>query len=177
MKSGMSITKDNTRKLVADMLRLTDYDVLVGIPADKAQRKDGDPMSNAELGYVHENGSPAANIPARPFLAPGIVAAKGKIENYFRQAGEAVLASDPARMLRAFSAAGQAAASAAQMHIRQGIPPPLAASTVAARRRRSKGSKYRRKATSASDTTPLIDTAQMLRSITYVVRRGKGRFR
>ena len=67
-------------------------------------------------------------------------------------------------------AAGQSAATAAQTRIREGIAPPLAQATVTARRRRSKGAKYRRKATSPSEVTPLIDTGQLLRSITYVFR-------
>jgi len=180
MKSGTVTVRNNLEAVVASMMQLTKIEVLVGIPAPKTDRKDEDGITNAELGYIHEHGAPEVNIPSRPFLRPGIVDARQKIEKYFRQAGDAAFASDHERMLRAFSAAGQSAASAAQARIRAGIPPPLKASTVAHRRKRSKGSKYRRVATRPSQVTPLIDTGQLLRSITYVLRkqthRGQGRF-
>ncbi|PWT77530.1 MAG: hypothetical protein C5B60_02535 [Chloroflexi bacterium] len=66
--------------------------------------------------------------------------------------------------------AGTLAVRSVTRRIQSGIPPPLAESTVRRRRQRSPGSRYRRQATQASDTTPLIDTAQMLRSVTWVIR-------
>jgi hypothetical protein len=73
-------------------------------------------------------------------------------------------------------AGGQAAVSGIKVRIVAGIPPPLSPVTVARRRIRSAGSSYRRRATTASDTTPLVDTAQMLNSVSFVLRfRGRNR--
>lgn len=172
MKNGLEMVQDNMKAVLASFQRLTQQEVLVGIPAVKASRDSGG-MTNAALGYIHETGSPAANIPARPFLRPGIRDAKDKIAKYFRQAGDAALAGDAERVTRAMGAAGQSAASAAQARIRAGIPPALKPGTISNRRRRSKGSSYRRKATTAAEVTPLIDTGQLLRSITFVVQKAR----
>lgn len=175
MKSGTILKRDNLGKIAAQIRNLTGLGVLVGIPAEKTDRPgDSSGMTNAAIGYVQENGSPAANIPERPFLAPGIKDATDTTVKYFRQAGEAAMKGDRDLVDRCLAAAGIAAVSAVQARIRDGIPPALAPATVRARRRRSKGSSYRRKASSASDTTPLIDTHEMLQSITYIVRDGKG---
>ena len=40
----------------------------VGILGDKNQRKDGDPLTNSEIGAIHEYGSPAQGISQRSFL-------------------------------------------------------------------------------------------------------------
>lgn len=173
MKSGVQLLTDKTKGLLASLALLTKREVLVGIPSDKTQRKDGEGLTNAALGYIHETGAPEANIPARPFLVPGVRKAQDKIAKYMRQAADAALKGDTERVTRAMGAAGQAAASSAQMTIREGIAPPLAQATVTARRRRSKGSKYRRNATTPSQTTPLIDTGQLLRAITWVIREAK----
>lgn len=175
MKSGVTMKQDNLARIAGQIRKLTGLAVLVGIPAEKTDR-DGDNsgMTNAALGYIHENGSPAANIPARPFLAPGIREASPKVTGYFRQAGQAAMDGDQDKVDRCLAAAGIEAVNAVQSLITSGIAPELKPATVRARRRRSTGSSYRRKATSASEVTPLIDTGELLRSITHIVRSGKG---
>ncbi len=61
--------------------------VLIGIPAEKSARS-GSAMDNATLGYIHEYGAPEANIPARPFLGPGIEASEAMIVTEMRRAAE-----------------------------------------------------------------------------------------
>jgi hypothetical protein len=51
--------------------QLSNKDVLVGIP-DSAPERTDTPITNAQIGYVMETGSPAHNVPARPFLVPGV---------------------------------------------------------------------------------------------------------
>lgn len=155
---------DKIRKAIQELSRKS---ILVGIPAEKDARDDG-PMGNAALGFIHEHGSPAANIPARPFLAPGIEAAQDQITGYLEKAAVAALNGQPFEEF--FRQAGQAAVNSVDARIRAGIPPPLTPGTIAGRRRRSAGSDYRRKASSATDVTPLIDTGALLGSITYIIR-------
>jgi hypothetical protein len=52
--------------------------VLVGVPESKAARDDPS-ANNAYLAAIHENGSAARGIPARPFLRPGVNKAQPQI--------------------------------------------------------------------------------------------------
>lgn len=45
-----------------------EYVTRVGVLGGKVSRHDGGPMTNADIGVVHEFGSESANIPARSFL-------------------------------------------------------------------------------------------------------------
>ena len=55
------------------MASLAKTHILVGIASGSKgdARTDGGPK-NHELGFIHEYGSPSSNIPARPFLIPGV---------------------------------------------------------------------------------------------------------
>jgi hypothetical protein len=74
---------------------------------------------------------------------------------------------------------GQQVADDVRLRITEGIPPPLKDATIIARARRKnayKNAKRRRRATLRAaaveaGATPLLDTAQYLKSITYVLRR------
>lgn len=172
MVDGVTETVNLTKELAAALKLLTKRQVLVGIPentADVHPDREGT-ISNAVLGYLFENGSPATNMPARPWLKPGVEAAQGQINARLEGAGRAALAGDASGVEQQLAAAGVDTVSVIKNRITAGIPPPLAQSTVNARRRRSPGSKYRRKATSADDTTPLYDTGNFVASINYVIR-------
>ncbi len=158
----------DTDAIMRALQKLAKLQVLVGIPSEKNTRTDG-PIGNASLGYIHEMGSPARNIPARPFLKPGIENSKDKWTDYLEQACKAALAGKEGVMQRALEAAGQTAVNSVKGTITAGIPPPLKPATIAARKRH-KGGKGLRKALAAGGATPLIDSGQLLNSITYVVR-------
>jgi len=136
--------------------------VRIGIPQD-SKRKGGDPMDNATLGWIHETGSPAQNIPARPFLRPGVTGSRDQWEPYLRQAAEAAYRGDETVMDQALNAAGGFARDAVKLTITDRIPPPVTEQTV--RRSTSTG----RRTGPVSGAVPLVDTAQLLNSITYVV--------
>ena len=167
----MPVTTNDLSANIAQALRaLSRRRVLVGVPAANNQRTDGK-IGNAALAYIHNYGAPEANIPARPFMEPGIEDAQPAIKTAFEYATRAALQGNVEKVDANLDIAGTKAVNAIHARIQAGIPPPLKPATVAARRRRSKGSAYRRKATSASDTTPLIDTGELLKSITYVVEK------
>jgi phage gpG-like protein len=139
--------------------------VMVGIPAEDADRKGGE-ITNAQLGYIHEFGAPEVNIPARPFLAPGVKGAREEITAQLKKAGQAVLAGNAEAVDRALNAAGIVAQNAARQKIQAGPFVPLKPATIYQRQHR--------KVAPRSGEQPLIDTGQLRTSITYVVRRVKG---
>jgi hypothetical protein len=178
--------------------------VLVGIPADTTERrmtayqeahnmlrggKAPESINNAALGYIHEFGSPARNIPGRPFLVPGVKNSRGRWEKYLRQVAKAALEGQDGIMDRALNAAGQVAVDAVKATITAGIPPPIKPASMAARARHRLGGGANAAAREAyrgfheryeagietsvtgGGVTPLIDTAQLLNSITYSVEK------
>lgn len=154
-------TVDGVAALMKALHALTGQDVLVGIPSTATARKEkGEAADNAMLGYIHEFGAPAANIPARPFLVPGVAAAADKINERFRKAAEAALTRDPGGVARNMVGAGMAAAASVKSLINDGIAPALSERTLAARQ--AKGYK---------GTKPLVRTGQLRNSITYVMRK------
>jgi hypothetical protein len=165
--SGVMVLVDHTKQLAAALKALATNKVLVGIPQENDPRP-GEPIGNASLAYIHNLGSPARNIPARPHIVPGIAKSKDRWLPKLEQAAHAALAGEPLLMRRHLGEAGQLAVNAITQTIQAGIPPPLAQATVDRRRIRTPGSKYRRKARTAADVTPLIDTADYLHAITWV---------
>jgi len=171
---------DNSAKVIAAIKRLADSAVLVGIPVDKAPR-DTKGINNATLAYIHTNGDPAHNIPARPFLEPGIKVVRGQIVGQLKQAGSYALKGDEDSMVAQLNAVGMVASQSAKNMITQGLSPPLKAATIAARLRRTGRGQTMMRAIKKSGTSiaawgavnmkPLYDSGQILRAITYVVRR------
>jgi hypothetical protein len=156
-------TKSNTAQFRKALEGLLKREVLVGIPAANAAR-DPEPgekavATNALLGYVHEYGSPAKNIPARPFLHPGIANARADIEVHMKKAGQLALAGKSDEIGQELEKVGLIAQVSVQKKITDGPFEPLKPATLAARRRRGR-----------TGDRPLLDTGQLRRAITYVVR-------
>lgn len=164
-KLGMTTTVDKVDDLVRSVERLASREVLVGIPAGSARAPEpgekGQPLDNATIGYIMENGSPAANIPARPFLVPGIRSAQDQIADKLGQAAKAALTGSDVLVDAKLTAAGLVAENAVKRKITDGPHTPLAPGTIAGRRRRKPP---------RMGTKPLIDTGQLRRSVTHVIR-------
>jgi len=186
----LRVETDRTDQLQAVVDDLSRIEVLIGIPSDRDQphytesgqraggddterrRDDGEGgiQSNATLGYIHEHGAPSANIPPRPWLGPGVEESKADWLRYMQRAAEAALSlnNDSQSLLdRGLHAAGMTAVSSVKGRIVDGLQPALSPRTIAARRSRTPS----RQARTSDDVTPLVDTAQMLNSITYVIKR------
>lgn len=160
IKLGLSKKKDLTPVLLKSVKLLTERQVLVGVPDVKADREDKG-INNAALAYIHDQGSPAQNIPARPFLGPGIKDAKLEIQRRLEQVAKIALRGAIRQDIeRGLSAVGMTAQSAVRNRITKGPFAVLKPATLAARRRRGR-----------RGTKPLIDTGQLRNSITYVVRK------
>ena len=198
--SGVTKTIDNVGKLVERVSALSQNEVLVGVPEDKATRKKGT-ITNAALAQIHEFGSPAHNIPARPFLYPGIRKVRSQIVAMMRKAAKDALTSSGDRnsSLLALQKIGMLARNSVVNEITNPQPPfvPLKAATIRARLRRTQAGRRKLRdikeggqaagmsmsealnayGKASWDTGgaglnihPLIDTGQLRASITYVVR-------
>ncbi len=161
------VTKDRTGELLKAIVALTQREVLIGIPADAPARtpEPGEPAppSNALIGYKMETGDPEMNLPARPFLVPGVEAIKDKAIARLKKAGEDALKGDLGKVDQALHAVGLMGQSSVQAKITDGPFVPLAPRTLAQRRARGR-----------TGDRPLIDTGQLRRSVNYVIRtKGK----
>jgi len=192
VSGSLKLRVDKLSALVKGINALTRKDVLVGVPeADATRSDDGstEAMNNATLAYIHDNGSPAANIPARPFMGPGIKAVQPKLEERLKAATNAALDGQIQKIEPQLEAAGLIAQTSIKKTINDGEFAPLAASTIA-NRFRSRQTKSQRKAEleylemvangvpeelaqNVAGIQPLVNTGQLRNSINYVVRGDK----
>jgi hypothetical protein len=185
----VSVQKYSRRDALKRSLEaLTRKEVYVGIPAENSSRPGDGSINNAELLYIHthgvrrkamrdemdammdtgmpysqahklyirEHGSPMLSIPPRPVLQPAIEDNKEYIGQLLAEAGKAILQGDAAAGETKLHNAGDFAAAAAQGWFEnpQNGWPPNSPRTI-----RRKGSDQ-----------PLVDTGEMRKAITYVVR-------
>lgn len=192
---AVKMTQDNLDAVLKSIAALVQQEVLVGVPDSTAGRKDdGQPISNAEIGYIMETGSPANNVPARPHLVPGVEHVLPAVTKQLERGVGAALDGKVEKVDQQLHAAGMLAVSSVQLTIRNNIPPPLAPSTIA-NRYRQRGTKSQRKSEkdyaalidagaqaagvslaeiqSAAGIIPLINSGEYVASIKYVVRRRK----
>lgn len=152
--------------------------VLVGIPEDKSQRQaDADgtmpPIGNAAIGYIQEHGSPANNIPARAFLVPGLRKVVAETVNLLRDSARQALAGNPGVVTTNFNKIGLLAVNSVRAMFVDNDWAPLAPATLAARARIGGKPPKKRKGQPApmpKRSNPLINTSQLRKAITYVVR-------
>lgn len=157
--SGASSTKDVSQAFIDSLRALARKDVTVGIPAENADRQDGDELNNAARLYIHEFGAPEANIPARATVMPGIEAARDRINAFMGAAARAATAGDMEKADQAMHSAGIVAADSIKEMINSNTPPPLAERTIADRIERG-----------LTRTNTLVDEAEMRNAVTYIVR-------
>lgn len=163
MKNAAKLILNKLPKMKMVFVKLAGQEVLAGVPRDETVRSDPDAaseMNNATLAYIHENGAPASNIPARPFMRPGVEDVKDKISNEFKLAAESAVQGSEGEIDKRMNRAGLIAQSAMRAKINEGPPPPLKPGTIAARLNRGR-----------TGTKPLIDTGQLRNSINYVIRK------
>lgn len=158
-KIGLQTIVDNVAKVAAGIEKLATTRVMVGVPAEKGARQDDEPINNAALAYIMDNGAPEAGIPARPFMRPGIMAKQAEITAALRKTGEAAL-DGPERAEKGFHRVGLIGQAAVRAKINDGPFQPLADSTIEDRRARGR-----------TGTKPLIDTGQLRNAINYVIRK------
>lgn len=157
---SVTITGQGLLDILEAMHDLTEKEVLVGIPHGEA-RTDADGLTNAQIGYIQETGSPANNLPARPFLAKGIEDVQPKIADYLTKAVDQAIAGNLQGVERYYNMAGMTAQNSVKRRINNGEGfEPLSPRTIAIRQAKGK-----------TRIKPLIDTGQLRNSITYVIRK------
>lgn len=189
MVMDVSLQKFNhLRELRKQLDALAKKEVLVGIPAENSTREHSDEINNAELLYIqshgvrsasmrkemqanldsgmkyrkaHElylqsHGSPMYHVPPRPVLEPAIASQKEAIGKLISAASKSALEGKTAQCEANLNKAGMVAVSAARGWFENPANgwPPNAPYTI-----KKKGS-----------SQPLIDTGEMRKAITYVVR-------
>lgn len=153
------IVKDRLQQVLAATNTLTKTRVLIGIPESEDARDDGE-IGNAALGHLHENGSPSQNIPARPFLVPGVKNAQPQITAQMKRAGIAAMNGNQAGVTAALNGAGLVAVNAVKAKVVNGPFVPLSPKTIEARIRKGR-----------NGDKPLLDTTQMFKAITFILRK------
>ncbi len=156
----ITVTADKTLQKRKEFKELRSWHVVVGVPEKTATlgRELGE--SNAALARLHENGSPARNIPPRPFLQVSLNEKKGELSEVLRAAAVDFCNGD-LNAENAYTKAGLFAQSVVKAFIKNSNNfTPLKASTLA-----------RRKAKGFLGEKPLIETGQLLNSIDFDVRR------
>lgn len=161
---------DAEQKIKDALQFLKDTPVYVGVPENKTVRRkeDGEKVAitNAELMFIHTNGSPRNNIPARPVIEPAIEDDKERISKMFKDAGQTMINQGKDAAMKKLKLIGMRAQNVCRAWFvnPKNNWPPNSPATIAAKR--AKG---------AAKPRPLIDTGQLRRSIIYFVETKGGR--
>lgn len=159
---------ESASKLVRNIQLLDfmkDNEVYVGIQQSESKRED-EPITNAELLFIHTNGSPVNNIPPRPVIEPAIKHDRERLSNMMKKSAQFVLnghIEDAIIQLRKTGMRGQNVSRNWFVNPENNWP-PNSPSVIDAKRR--KGS---------TNPRPLIDTGELRKSITYFVKTKGGR--
>lgn len=139
-------------KLEGKITELKGLSVVVGVTAKSNARSDE--LTNADLAMIHEFGSPVHNIPERSFLRKPLINNAETVANLAKTAIGKFIAGEIS-LEAALGYVGEEAKGISKEAVTNGISPALKPATI----KHKKSSK------------PLIDTGQLLNSITYEVRK------
>lgn len=158
----VKVTGEGMLSILEAVAELSKVEVLVGVPHGEA-RTDEDGITNAQIGYLLETGSPAMNLEPRPHLVPGIEAVQDVIGQQLTKAVNSALDGNKQRMYFFLDTAGNKAMMSVKNLINAGVFAPLKPATIKARQRRNHKSEK-----------PLVEIGTYRNSHTYVImNRGK----
>lgn len=173
IKTVVSVKRTAGTPLNASLKELKKTSIYVGIPrgSDGDARSDGGPP-NSDLGWIHEKGSPAAGIPPRPFLEPGVESVKDVLAECMGDAITAALKGDNLRMNANLEEASQRALSAVQNYMNTADFEPLKPATLKYRNR-SRGTKSKRDGEDegTAENRPLINTRSLIGALLAMVHK------
>lgn len=130
---------------------LNNKSILIGVTQKSDARSDG--MNNATLAMIHEFGSPKHNIAQRSFLRVPLAQNQEKITTLAKEQVYKALSNETS-VIRPLEEIGIFSSNLCKMAITDGLTPALKPATI----KRKKSSK------------PLIDTGNLLNSITWEIR-------
>ena len=139
--------------------------VAVGLTSSASKR-------SRTLLAIHEHGSPAMHIPARPAVKPALALESVRKEMAACQAEalKAALAGDMEGTVAGLERTGQAGVEGIRAYIDQHIPPPNAPITLHGGWTRNPVSGKPVKVKGKSGTTPLVDTGQLREELGWELR-------
>lgn len=156
----IEIKKDITKNVMSNIKAMVAKSLFVGIPSSET-RSDNASISNSQIAFINEFGSDHKNIPARPFLRPAIAQSKENIIKILKDGSLKALQGEDMHIT--LEKAGLYASTQVKNFIVAGSGfTPLKPQTIKARQNR--------RSHTTAGTKPLIDTGQMLNSITYAIR-------
>lgn len=181
-------TLDRAPEIHKAVKALTEKAVFIGVPAENAG--SGRPINNAELSYIHEFGT-ATGIPSRPHLRPGIERIQEEAAVEFEAAARKAFEGDLKAVEAAFISVGNAGSISVQQMFVDNDWPPLSEKTLnykpilkdkngkplLEKKRKSDDPDVVKRGPSRKEqgkTNPLIITAELQKSHTYVVRKRDG---
>lgn len=174
IKTVVSVKRTAGTPLNDSLKELKKTSIYVGIPrgSDGDVRDDGSGILNSDLGWIHEKGSPAAGIPPRPFLEPGVESVKDVLAECMGDAITAALKGDNLRMNANLEEASQRALSAVQNYMNTADFEPLKPATLKYRNR-SRGTKSKRDGEDegTAENRPLINTRSLIGALLAMVHK------
>ena len=167
---SISLKQTEDTKKLEDRLQclkyLATHTVEVGLTSTASGR-------SRTLLAIHEHGSPAMHIPARPVMKPALAQASVRAE--MGQAMMNVCASaldgDMDGVTAALEESGQAGVDGIHAYIDKGIPPPNAPVTLTGGWIRNPVSGKPVKVKGKSGTTTLVDTGQLYNDFAWEIRK------
>lgn len=155
------VDKDRGRRDLMRRLRKTGKSfVKVGIFGnDASEPHAGSNKSNVEIAGFHEFGT--NTIPQRSYLRATVDAEETRIKNLQRKIARGIIKRRITEE-KGLALIGEFLVGKMQKRIQGGIPPKLKPATI--RRKTVQGKK---------GTTPVIDTGQVVQSITWAIEKGK----
>lgn len=155
-------TAKNAAALLSVGLPSGKLSLRVGFLGDGTAQRDGDGITNPQLAAVHEFGYPEGNIPERPFMGPSFDKQREKYRQdllaLVRRAG-----NDAAAMEKGLGLLGTRMVTDIRDFIVGGAP--IAPENTPEVKRR----KERKSSGAPGGVRTLVDTGQLVRSISWVV--------
>lgn len=162
-----------TAELNEALKRLQRTVVAVGIAkGSKGDLRDDGGPPNSDLGFIHERGSPSANIPPRPFLQPGIEDAKGDVVDGLKSAMRAALANDMSEAVDQLERTGMKAVASVKKKMQEGPFEPLKPGSIRQRNRSRMTQGKRENEQQGVNVKPLINTGSLRDAIDFYVEGG-----
>ncbi len=168
MSARLEITEDNLQSLSDKISELAKLELMVGIPEGKAERDpdgSGVYINNPTIAYINTTGDPAMHIPPRPFLVPGIEHSKDEVTKQLEAAANRVVnasSKDEGRKSAkiVLDKLGLKLVNVVRRYITTAPFPPLSPVTIAERLKKGH-----------TGIKPLIETGQLRRSVSYILRK------
>lgn len=149
---------------------ISNYELLVGIPEEEPsnERKEVPgtvAITNAELLHIHTNGSVPNNIPARPVIEPALLNGKEKITSEMDSIIKSISGHDLSGAFTKLKKLGLRAQNMCRSWFTNPLNNWPPNSYYTRMKKLKKGS---------TEPKPLIDTGQLRKSITYVIKTKGG---